>query len=62
MSGESPAIVVAPDDRILRCQRCDRRIVVCAFCQDEECRHVVCYRCLREQLRQSLASPHAHGG
>lgn len=44
------------------CERCGSTIEVCAFCESPDCRHVICYRCLRRELRQSLPQPHAHGG
>ena len=62
MSSEAPLVVDVSDGRSLRCQRCGRRIELCAFCQDPACRNIICYRCLREELRQSLVQPHAHGG
>jgi hypothetical protein len=46
----------------LQCMRCGTRIEVCAFCESPDCPSVICYRCLRQELRQSLAQPHAHGG
>jgi hypothetical protein len=46
----------------LACTRCGARIEVCAFCESADCSQVICYRCLRQELRQSLAQPHAHGG
>jgi len=46
----------------LDCTRCGARIEVCAFCERADCSHPICYRCLRQELRQSLAQPHAHGG
>jgi hypothetical protein len=46
----------------LVCTRCGAGIEVCAFCESPDCSNVICYRCLRQELRQSLAQPHAHGG
>jgi hypothetical protein len=46
----------------LECTRCGARIEVCAFCESLACSNVICYRCLRQELRQSFAQPHAHGG
>jgi len=60
--GQTRAVVDVAEERPVRCARCGRRIDVCAFCQDEACRAVICYRCLREALGESLAQPHAHGG
>ncbi len=47
---------------LLRCMRCGRGIELCAFCERDDCGHVICYRCLRLELRQSIAQPHTHGG
>jgi hypothetical protein len=46
----------------LQCTRCGARIELCAFCESPACPKPICYRCLRQELRQSLAQPHAHGG
>jgi hypothetical protein len=46
----------------LECTRCGARIELCAFCERADCPSPICYRCLRQVLRQSLAQPHAHGG
>jgi hypothetical protein len=47
---------------LLRCTRCGARIELCAFCESVDCSLAICYRCLRQELRQSLAQPHPHGG
>lgn len=47
---------------VLACTRCGRVVEVCAFCEGDGCAHVICYRCLRVELRQSMAHPHVHGG
>jgi hypothetical protein len=61
MADRSP--VVAPHaDRPFRCARCGSWIEVCAFCEEADCASVICYRCLRRELRQSLDHPHPHGG
>jgi hypothetical protein len=60
MVDRSPAPMQS--DARLKCTRCGARIELCAFCQSPDCSHVICYRCLRQELRQSLALPHAHGG
>jgi hypothetical protein len=44
------------------CGRCGRAIDGCAFCQKEDCRDLLCYRCVRLALRQQVVEPHAHGG
>ena len=46
----------------VECTRCGARIEVCAFCESPDCSNVICYRCLRQELRQSLVQPHLHGG
>lgn len=46
----------------LVCTRCGARIEICAFCESPDCSSVICHRCLRQELGQSLAQPHAHGG
>ena len=56
------AVAEVADGRDARCERCGRRIEVCAFCQDPACMHVICYRCVRTELRESLDLPHTHGG
>src|ERR671923_721699 len=48
--------------RPLTCSRCGRRIATCAFCEDASCAPVICARCLREALGESLALPHGHRG
>ena len=45
-----------------RCGRCGRPLVGCAFCEREDCRDLLCYRCVRIALRQQVAEPHGHGG
>ena len=62
MITEPGATAEVGGDRTVRCERCGRRIEVCAFCQDPECPHVICYRDLRAELRVSLELPHQHGG
>jgi hypothetical protein len=49
-------------EALLRCTRCGALIELCAFCERADCPSVICYRCLRQELRQSLAQPHAHDG
>lgn len=44
------------------CTRCGVVVELCAFCEREVCPEMICYRCLRIQLGQSMAHPHAHGG
>ena len=47
---------------LVRCSRCGTEIEVCAFCQRPDCSQVVCYRCLRVDLGESMDHPHPHGG
>ena len=44
------------------CTRCRTAIEECAFCQREECRELLCYRCVRILLGQQVSEPHGHGG
>ncbi len=46
----------------LTCSRCGAAIDICAFCENEACRVLLCYRCVRIALAQEIAQPHAHGG
>ena len=46
----------------IRCTRCERLIEVCCFCEDPECRRVICSSCLRLALRESVPVLHEHGG
>lgn len=61
-SEQPPVFIEVTDERPFRCSRCGSAIEICAFCQDIACASVICYRCLRQDLGQSLAQPHAHGG
>jgi hypothetical protein len=63
VTGQRPPVVVeGSEGRPFRCSRCGSAIAICAFCEDIECESVICYRCLRQEVGQSLAQPHAHGG
>ena len=62
MTAEPGSIVEVGEGRTVRCERCGREIDLCAFCQDPSCPHVICYRCVRTVLRESLDLPHTHGG
>jgi hypothetical protein len=44
------------------CGRCGSRIDGCAFCENDACRDLLCYRCVRLVLRQQVVEPHGHGG
>ena len=35
------------------CTRCGVELGCCAFCEREECAEMICYRCLRIQVKQS---------
>jgi hypothetical protein len=56
--------MTAPEElpQIVACLRCGTPIEVCAFCESGICPDMICFRCLRADLGQSLAQPHAHGG
>ena len=42
----------------LVCTNCEAIIEVCAFCERVDCPgDVICYRCLRNQLLQSVTTP-----
>jgi hypothetical protein len=44
----------------LACTRCGVALEICAFCEREDCTgDVICYRCLRNDLLQSL-TPSVH--
>ena len=62
MADRSRVAAMPLGERLLRCTRCGSRIELCAFCESADCGHVICYRCLREELGQSVVQPHAHGG
>jgi hypothetical protein len=61
-AGRVPGVVPTDPQRPVRCRNCGRWVEVCAFCVDPACANVICYRCLRGALRQSLDQPHRHGG
>ncbi len=44
------------------CVQCGVAIESCAFCESDECRHPLCYRCVRIALAQEVRQPHLHGG
>ena len=46
----------------LGCTRCGSLIELCACCEGADCSNVICYRCLRQELGQSIAQPHVLGG
>jgi hypothetical protein len=54
-AAEPPGVAIA-------CATCDVAVDVCAFCERTDCGHTICSRCLRIDLRESLAHPHDHGG
>ncbi len=45
-----------------RCLRCGAIIEACAFCERDDCREQLCYRCVRVAVRQQVVEPHGHGG
>jgi hypothetical protein len=55
MSIEEPKVSVI-------CVQCGSAIEVCSFCERLDCGQAICYRCLRLELRESMAHPHLHGG
>jgi hypothetical protein len=44
------------------CSRCGSDTECCDFCGEPECKHLMCYRCVRIALRQVVPNCHAHGG
>jgi hypothetical protein len=44
------------------CAICSREIEVCAFCEGEDCRACICFRCMITTLGHALPQPHTHGG
>jgi hypothetical protein len=53
--------VAGPAEPSLSCVRCGHQIETCAFCERDECRESLCYRCVRVLLGQELPHPHGHG-
>jgi hypothetical protein len=49
-------------DVLLLCTRCGVVIELCAFCERAQCPDAICARCLRIELGESMAQPHARGG
>jgi hypothetical protein len=47
---------------ILACTVCGVVIEFCGFCERAACPEGICARCLRIELGESMAHPHAHGG
>ncbi len=41
----------------LICRTCGTAMELCAFCEREDCRRAICYRCLRIQVGQALPHP-----
>lgn len=46
----------------VRCERCGREIDDCDFCDDPDCAHPICSRCLGVAFRERPADPLAYGG
>lgn len=53
---------IGEPERLVVCMRCGSRNECCAVCERDRCEHPICYRCLRLQVRQTVAHPHGHGG
>jgi ribosomal protein L32 len=47
---------------VLRCSGCDRELEVCAFCDEADCGHALCFHCVLIELKAEVPEPHAHGG
>lgn len=50
------------DDPKPTCSRCGCETDCCAFCDEPDCRHAICYQCVRIALSQVMSQPHTHGG
>jgi hypothetical protein len=46
----------------LTCLKCHSSIDYCSFCDESRCGVAVCYGCLIEDLGETVAQPHDHGG
>jgi len=44
------------------CTSCAVIVQLCAFCERGDCPEAICYRCLREDLGESIPELHPHGG
>jgi hypothetical protein len=55
--------VTPPEERgqDAMCKECDAHVEYCAFCEREDCSELICYRCLRQALGQSLSHPLLYG-
>jgi hypothetical protein len=53
---------MSADRQRLACTLCTTLVEYCAFCDRDECPVIVCYKCLRIDLRQAVSEPHTHGG
>lgn len=40
-------------DTKVKCSQCGRSIDVCYFCEDPQCRHVICRECVSTALGQA---------
>ncbi len=37
----------------VKCTRCGKSVEVCALCEEPDCRHVLCHKCLNVVLGQA---------
>lgn len=55
--------MTAREDRpAASCTGCGVVVERCGFCEREDCPEMICSRCLRIELRESLPQLHVHGG
>jgi hypothetical protein len=47
---------------IVRCTDCDRELEACSFCDEVDCGHALCYRCVALTVGSEITEPHVHGG
>ncbi len=48
--------------RAASCERRGAAVERSAFCDQEQCRDPLCYRCVRIALGLEIPQPHSHGG
>jgi hypothetical protein len=50
------------EEDVCICTKCGRHTACCAVCERLDCEELLCYRCLRLEIRQSIPVLHEHGG
>jgi hypothetical protein len=51
-----------PQEDVCICTQCGRSTECCSVCELTDCGEMICYRCLRIALGQSVPVLHEHGG